>query len=122
MANKKNTITRAQALEFAIQVVQEREGDCEAIEVLSKMLASITKPRPKTDEPSRAAKENARLAAEVLRALPADEAVTTAWITEHVNGIMTSQKCTKVMQLLIAAGKVERVEKVEGRYVGYRLA
>ena len=89
MANKKNTITRAQALEFAIQIVQEHEGDCEAVEVLGKMLASITKPRPKTDEPSRAAKENARLAAEVLNTLPKGEAVTAKWITEHVNGIMT---------------------------------
>ena len=121
MANKKNTITRAQALEFAIQIVQEHEGDCEAVEVLGKMLASITKPRPKTDEPSRAAKENARLAAEVLNTLPKGEAVTAKWMTEHVNGIMTAQKCTKVMAVLLGAGKVERVEKVEGRYVGYRL-
>ena len=85
------------------------------------MLASITKPREKSNEPSKAAKENIRLAGEVLKVMPKDEPVLTSWIMEHVRGIMTSQKCTKVMEVLIASGRVERVEKVKGRYVGYKL-
>jgi hypothetical protein len=117
MANKKNTITRAQALEFAIANLD----NAEVVEVLTKMHASITKPRPKTNEPSRAAKENARLAAEVLKVLPAGEPVLTSWIMEHVHGIMTAQKCTKVMAVLLDAGKVERVPEVQGRYTGYKL-
>ena len=117
MANKKNTITRAQALEFAIANLD----NAEVVEVLTKMHTSITKPRPKTNEPSRAAKENIRLAGEVLKVMPADEPVLTSWIMEHVNGIMTAQKCTKVMAVLLDAGKVERVPKVQGRYTGYKL-
>ena len=93
----------------------------EAAEVLRKMLASITKPREKSNEPSKAAKENIRLAGEVLKVMPEGEPVLTSWIMEHVRGIMTSQKCTKVMAVLISAGKVEKVEKVKGRYVGYKL-
>jgi len=124
---KKLTVTRAEALELAIRLMEQvaTEDDAanwaDAAEALRKMHASITKPREKSDEPSKAAKENIRLAGEVLKVMPADEPVLTSWIMEHVNGIMTSQKCTKVMQVLISAGKVEKVEKVKGRYVGYKL-
>ena len=129
---KKNTITRAQALELAIRMFEEHEYGANedfmtenegvpAVDVLRKMLASITKPREKSNEPSKAAKENIRLAGEVLKVMPDGEPVLTSWIMEHVNGIMTSQKCTKVMAVLISAGKVEKVEKVKGRYVGYKL-
>lgn len=135
MANKL-TVTRAEALEMAIEMldrhceeylamsepdeISQRYGD--AAESLRKMHASITKPREKTNEPSKTAKENIRLAAEVLKVMPAGEPVLTSWIMEHVNGIMTTQKCTKVMQVLISAGKVEKVAKVQGRYIGYKLA
>ena len=124
---KKLAVTRAEALEAAIALVKQvaTEDDAhnwsEIAEVLTKMHASITKPREKSNEPSRAAKENIRLANEVLKVMPADEPVLTSWIMEHVNGIMTSQKCTKVMAVLISAGKVEKVEKVKGRYIGYKL-
>ena len=122
---KKLAITRAEALEAVIRLAKEQiEVDDtwnEVVEVLTKMHASITKPREKSNEPSRAAKENIRLANEVLKVMPADEPVLTSWIMEHVNGIMTSQKCTKVMAVLISAGKVEKVEKVKGRYIGYKL-
>lgn len=127
MANKKNTITRAEALEATIALVKQvaTEDDShnwvEIAEVLGKMHASITKPREKSNELSKAAKENIRLAGEVLKVMPEGEPVLTSWIMEHVNGIMTSQKCTKVMAVLISAGKVEKVEKVKGRYVGYKL-
>jgi hypothetical protein len=127
MANKTNTITRAQALQAAIALAKRvaTEDDSyrwtEVAEVLTKMYASITKPREKSNEPSKAAKENIRLAGEVLKVMPEGEPVLTSWIMEHVNGIMTSQKCTKVMAVLISAGKVEKVEKVKGRYVGYKL-
>ena len=122
MAEKK--MTRAQALTIAMSVIEDKGDTPELVEahaVLGKMLASITKPRAKSDEPSKAAKENIRLAGEVLKVMPEGEPVLTSWIMEHVRGIMTSQKCTKVMEVLISAGKVERVEKVKGRYVGYKL-
>ena len=43
MAEKK--MTRKEALEFAIEVVREHEGECEAIEILHKMYEQISKPR-----------------------------------------------------------------------------
>ena len=127
----KLTVTRAEALEIAIDCLET--GDtwvpseevvakmADAVEALRKMHASITKPREKSNEPSKAAKENIRLAGEVLKVMPDDEPVLTSWIMEHVNGIMTSQKCTKVMEVLIKAGRVEKVPKVKGRYIGYKL-
>ena len=115
---KKNAVTRAEALTAAIALFPE---DAPEREVLGKMLASITKPRVKSNEPSRAAKENIRLAGEVLKVMPDDEPVLTSWIMDHVNGIMTPQKCTKVMGVLIEDGKVRKVEKVKSRYIGYEL-
>ena len=70
---------------------------------------------------SAAARENERLAKEVLMWMPEDRPVLTSEIMEHISGIMTSQKCTKVMDVLIEAGKVERVDGVRGRYIGYRI-
>lgn len=118
---KNTTITRAEVLTAVVNGDFDTLAREDAREVAAKMLASITKPRVKSGEPSKAAKENARLAAEVLKVMPEGEPVLTSWVMEHVNGILTSQKCTKVMQVLIAAGEVEKVEKVKGRYVGYKL-
>ena len=53
--------------------------------------------------------------------MPCDRPVLTSEIMENVNGIMTSQKCSKVMDVLIEAGKVEKVYGVKGRYIGYQL-
>ena len=118
---KNLTITRAEVLTAVVNGDFETLSRDDAKECAAKMLASITKVREKSNEPSKAAKENIRLAAEVLKVMPDGEPVLTSWITEHVNGIMTPQKCTKVMAVLIDAGRVEKVAKVKGRYVGYKL-
>ena len=117
----KNTITRAQVLAAVV------EGDFETLmredarDVAAKMLASITKKSTAPNKPSKAAQENERLAHEVAKVMPENEVVLTSWIMEHVNGIMTPQKCVKVMQVLIEKGRVEKVLKVQGRYTGYKL-
>lgn len=118
---KNLTITRAEVLTAVVNGDFETLSREDAREVAGKMLASITRPREKSHEPSKAAKENIRLAGEVLKVMPDGEPVLTSWIMEHVNGIMTPQKCTKVMAVLIDAGKVEKVAKVKGRYIGYKL-
>ena len=74
---------------------------------------------PKTE--SRAAKENAVLAAKVLSVMPEGEPLLSSDIMDKVPQIMTTQKCTKVMQVLIKAGKVEKVANAKGRYTGYQL-
>lgn len=118
MTNKKNTITRAQALAAAIELFPE---DAEEREVLSKMLASITRKSDKPKGLSKAAKENAVLAEKVLQILPEGEPMVTSEIMSKVPGIMTTQKCTKVMAVLVNAGKVTKVPHAKGRYTGYQL-
>ena len=68
-----------------------------------------------------AASENEVLARQVAMVMPYDEPVLTSWIMAHVDGIMTPQKCTQVMQILIDKGRVVKVDKVNGRYTGYKL-
>lgn len=114
-------VTNALMMEFAIRALEETNAPAEIVDKAKAHLAQLGKKSaaPKTE--SRAAKENKILAVRVLEWMPGDRPVLTSEIMEHVNGIMTSQKCTKVMSVLIDAGKVRRVEKVKGRYIGYEL-
>lgn len=118
MANKE--MTRAQALVFAIEVIEDHEGECEALNVLRKMHAQVTKPRKKSDAPSKARIQNEALAAKAIEAMEGQESVTTKWLCEHVNGLITPQKCTAVMRLAVESGAV--VRNKEGKQVSYSLA
>lgn len=124
MAEKK--MTRAQALEFAMNIMREHENESdivadlkdEALEVLGKMHASVTRPRKKSDAPSKTQRENAALAEKVFEVMTAKgEPVESKWICEHVNGIATPQKCTAVMKVLIDSGEVTKSK--EGKRVTY---
>lgn len=118
MAEKK--MTRAQALEFAVETIRNYEGDCEAVEVLNKMLIQVTKPRKKSDAPSKARVQNEALAAACVAAMEGHDNVTSKWLIEHVNGLMTPQKATAVMKIAIESGAV--VRNKEGKTVTYSLA
>jgi trans-aconitate methyltransferase len=114
-------VTNALMMEFAVRALEETDAPAEIVDKAKAHLAQLGKKStaPKTE--SRAAKENKALAVRVLQWMPSDHPVLTSEIMEHVNGIMTPQKCTKVMSVLIESGKVRKVEKVKGRYVGYEL-
>ena len=118
MAEKK--MTRAQALEFAVETIRNYEGDCEAVEVLNKMLIQVTKPRKKSDAPSKARVQNEALAAACIAAMEGQDNVTSKWLIEHVNGLMTPQKATAVMKIAIESGAA--VRNKEGKTVTYSLA
>ena len=127
MANKTNTITRAQALEAAIALVKHvaTEDDSrnwgEVAEVLGKMHASITKPRAKQEGPTKTQRENLKLAEEMRNAIEQHGApVTSKWIVEHVRGILTPQKCTAVASVAIANRWI--VKDKEGKTVTYSIA
>lgn len=114
MAEKK--MTRAEALAFAIENID----NAEVVEVLTKMHEQVTKPRKKSDTPSKARILNESLAAKCYEAMQGHgEAVSTKWLVEHVNGIMTPQKCTAVMKILVDAGQVARNK--EGKSVTYSI-
>ena len=116
MANKE--MTRAQALASAITIVREYEGECEITEVLEKMYAQITKPRKKSDTPSKARILNESLAAKCVAAIREHgEPVTGKWLIEHVNGLMTPQKVTAVMKIAIESGEATREKN--GKVITY---
>ena len=114
-------VTNALMMEFAVRALEETNAPADIVDKARSHYEQLTKKStaPKTE--SRAAKENKALAVRVLQWMPSDHPVLTSEIMEHVNGIMTPQKCTKVMSVLIESGKVRKVEKVKGRYVGYEL-
>lgn len=125
MAEKK--MTRAQAIEFAIDNItancmgdMEKTGANEAIEILEKMRASITKPRAKSEGPSKARKDNERLARELAAAIPEGAEVTAKWVTEHVRGVLTTQKAAAVARVGVEMGIISKV--VDGRKVTYTRA
>ena len=113
---KKNEMTRAQALTNAIALFAD---DAPEREVLGKMLESITKPRKKSDAPSKARVENEKLVAAACAAMGGNE-VNAKWLTEHVKGIMTTQKAAAVMRLGVELGAIVKI--VDGRNVSYKVA
>lgn len=118
---EKTLVTNSLMMEYAVAALKEMEAPEEIIKKAEMHLAQLSKKSsaPKTE--SRAAKENAALAAKVLSIMPEGETLLSTEIMDKVPSIMTTQKCTKVMQVLIKAGKVEKVSNAKGRYTGYQL-
>lgn len=113
---KNTAMTRAAALEFAIK---QCASNPEVVEVLKKLHASITKPRKKSDAPSKARIENLSLVDAAISAM-GDNEVSAKWLTEHVRGILTTQKAAAVMRLGVEVGKIIKV--TDGRKVSYKAA
>jgi len=112
-----NTVTRATVLTHILDA--ETFLSVEERDVLNKMLASITKPRKASNEPTKNQLMNQNLAAELVAAVRANgEPVTIKWIVDHVNGINTPQKAVAIVR---AAGE-DLVKFYEGRQVYYRAA
>lgn len=118
MAEKK--MTRKAAVEFAIEVIRDHEGECEALEILEKMHEQLAKPRKKSDTKSKARILNESLADKCVAAMEGHENVTSKWLMEHVNGLMTPQKTTAVMKIAVEDGRV--VKTKDGKTVTYSLA
>lgn len=114
MATKSN-VTRKSVIAKAI----EMEGwTNEELEVLVKMLASLEKPRKKSDEPTKNQLMNANLAATLVEEMRKyGEPVTAKWIADNVPGINTSQKAVAITKA--AGSQIERF--YEARQAYYRL-
>ena len=116
---RKNTVTRANALAAAIARFEANEPERE---ILEKMLAQVTKPRKKTDAPSKTRLDNERLAREVANAFIANgnEWQGSKWISEHGRGILTTQKAVAVCRVGMELGLINRYQ--EGKTVLFRAA
>lgn len=117
MTKTNDKMTRADALTIAIERVQDMP---EVVDVLTKMHTAITKPRTKREGPTKARTENERLARELRAAIPPNGEVTAKWVTEHVRGVLTTQKAAAVARVGIDLGIIAKV--VDGRKVTYRRA
>ena len=125
MAEKKN-MTRAQALQFAMDNIVANCGDdlekCGgdvALEVLGNMLAQVTKPRKAAVSKARKANENLANKVAELVADNHETAVTTKDIVAlGLPEIATTQKAAAVLRVACELGKFEKV--VDGKKVGYK--
>lgn len=107
-ATATSTMTRAQELEALLTFARENGYEGSTVK-LSKVYDQWTAPRErKSSGPSKVALENRAKAAEVYAAMPEGEAVTNMWVTEHVNGIMTTNKAAVIMGILVNEGKVSK--------------
>lgn len=125
MAEKK--MTRKEALENVLNwidagfIPSDEETVEEVAEVLGKMHAQVSKPRKKSDAPTKTQIINANLADKCVAAMKNHEGgVTSKWLIEHVAGLITPQKTTAVMNVAIADGRVTKTK--EGKAVIYSLA
>ena len=117
MTKTNDKLTRADALTIAIERCADQP---EVVDVLTKMHAAITKPRTRREGPTKARTENERLAREMVAAIPEGGEVTAKWVTEHVRGVLTTQKAAAVARVGIDLGIIAKV--VDGRKVTYRRA
>lgn len=93
---EKNTITRAAALAYAIDACANNP---EVAAVLTKMHEQVTKPRKRSDAPTKTQIENAAILKRAIEKMTAHgEPVTCKWLTEHVEGIPTTQKAAAIMK------------------------
>lgn len=110
MAEKKN-ITRAQALQFAIDNLENDEVK----DMLGKMLAQVTKPRKAAV--SKARKMNENLVSKVYD-LAANEVTTKDVVALGIPEITTTQKAAAVLRVACELGKFEKV--TEGKKIAYK--
>lgn len=109
MAN--TTITRAQALQFAIDNIDNDEVK----DVLGKMLAQVTKPRAAAV--SKARKVNENLATKLADTVEG-EVTTKDVVALGIPEIGTTQKAAAVLKVAVELGFFEKV--TEGKKVTYR--
>lgn len=117
MAEKKN-ITRAQALLFAMKLIEDTSDAPEFVaahEVLGNMLAQVTKPRKAAVSKARLMNEN--LANKVAE-LAGNEVTTKDVVSLGIAEIATTQKAAAVLRVACELGKFEKV--TEGKKVIYK--
>ena len=114
MATKK--MTRVEALNIAIAAVD----NAEAVEVLTKMVAQMSKPRRNAGEPTKARLQNEKFAHVFAEAIGNHgEPVTGKWLAEHVKGLPSTspQKVAAIAAVGVELGLFTRIK--EGKTVLY---
>ena len=103
-------ITRQKFIEAALSLDVERLKQEDYQIVGQKMLASILKAanKPKTKSPERI--ENERMAKQIAQTLyERNTPVNAKWISDNVQGVLTSQKANAIMAVAIELGLCERI-------------
>lgn len=115
MANK--GMTRAEALSIALETCE----NAEARNIIAKMIDQLAKPRKKAEGPTKARRENEKLAREMADAITAKgEMVTPKWVTEHVRGILTPQKAVAVAKVAEEMGLISKFKDGKATYYQVR--
>ena len=122
----KSTMTRAQALEFAINFMITVDADAEVddpmaketVAVLTKMHEQLSKPRAKAV--SKARKLNESLAAEIAHHIPAEGMTSKDIVNLGTPAVTTTQKAVAVMRVAEELGLVIRVK--DGKKISYKSA
>ena len=115
MATIKNSVTRLDVIRKAMSSIAWTE---EELSVLTRMEQSLSRPRKRSDEPTKVQLMNANLADVLVDTMREHgEPVTAKWIAENVPGINSPQKAVAVVKA--TNGRVIRF--YEGRNAYYNL-
>lgn len=113
-------LTNALMMEYAIDALRKVDAPEAVIEKANMHLAQLRKGKSGEKKETEKHKENVALAKRILAAMPDSEPVTNAWIVENVEGIVSSQRCTAIMKILVENELVVKIPKVEGSRLGYQ--
>ena len=115
----KNAVTRAQAIEFAMKLIEDTSDAPEFVavhEVLSNMHEQLVKPRAKAVSKARIANEG--LARKVSEMLPAEGMGSKAIVGLGLPEVSTTQKAAAVMRVACELGIAEKV--VDKKNITYK--
>ena len=111
MAN--NTMTNVQALALSIELAQAA-GNETLVEKLTKMHETASKPRKKSDTPTKDQIARVNMLNELLT-IASDEPFGTDYVKANVKYVITPQKATAVIREGINRGKIQKTDSVKGR-------
>ena len=119
----KNTVTRAQAIALAIEVLEHAKFEdwdtapiAEAQDVLKKMHEQLVKPRAKAVSKARVANEG--LAKKLAKMLPAEGLGSKGIVGLGLPEVATTQKAAAVMRVAEELGLVQKV--VDKKNITYK--
>ena len=115
MTTSNKAMTNAQALQMAFELAQEA-GNEQLAAKLYKMHTVATKPRKKSDEPTKEQIARMGMVKECVALMQnVDEPISTQWVVDNVKYVNSPQKATAVLNDAIKQGLIVKTDSVKGR-------
>lgn len=119
MATNNNKVTRVDAIETAAAFIRAHEDAWDAFgceytiaDIIANLEGQASKMRTsaakKRSTPTKEQLINQNLASTIADAMPTDKWVSSKWVANNIQGVMSTQKAVALMRILTANGYAKR--------------